>query len=273
LWKSIAVDAAELEARIAAFPGWHYSFQFDNGVSTPVSDPGAINRHEQRRRYFFAALLELSGGSLQGRRVLDLGCNSGFWALNALDAGADFVLGVDAQQPFIDQAQLVFEQKQLDPARYRFEQGNVFGHDFSERFDVVLCLGLMDHVSRPFELFQLMAGVGAELIVLETTISRSRLSLFEVSRMYQRKDVIDSSLALVPSREAVNELAAEFGYDTRALAVNIADFSGLPDYRAKRRLAFMCSRSTPLGGLAAEQPAGLIPWWVRDPRALSASYR
>lgn len=267
------MDASELEARIAAFPGWHYRFEFDNGASTPVADPGAINRHEQRRRYFFASLLELTGGSLQGRRVLDLGCNAGFWSLHALGAGADFVLGVDAQQSYLDQARLVFEAKRVDPARYRFEHGNVLAHDFAERFDVVLCLGLLDHVARPFELFAVMAGVGAELIVLETTISRSRLSVFEVSRMYQKQDHVEGALALVPSREAVSDLAREHGFDARALAVNISDFSGMSDYRAKRRLAFMCSRATPLDALAAEPPAGLIPWWVRDPRALTASYR
>ena len=35
---------------------------------------------------------------LKGKRVLDLGCNAGFWSLNAAEAGADFVLGVDGRQ-------------------------------------------------------------------------------------------------------------------------------------------------------------------------------
>ena len=38
------------------------------------------------------------------------------WSLQALEAGADFVLGVDAEQMHVDQANLVFEAKGADPA-------------------------------------------------------------------------------------------------------------------------------------------------------------
>ena len=136
----------------------------------------------------------------------------------------------------------------------------------------MLCLGLLDHVAKPVELFELMAGVGADLIVIETTVSRARLSLFEATSMYQRKDLVEGPLALIPSRQAVADLASEFGYQTVALAVNITDYAGLEDYRRERRLAFICAKGISLDGLRAEPPAPLIPWWVRDPRALIGAY-
>ena len=55
----------ELEDRIADFLHWDYRFEFDNGASTPVLNKRTVNRHEQRRRYFFEPLLELFGGSLR----------------------------------------------------------------------------------------------------------------------------------------------------------------------------------------------------------------
>ena len=148
------MQTLELQDRIAAFPRWHYRFEFEGGATTPVVDLGKVNRHEQRRRYFFDALLQVTGGSLEGRRVLDLGCNAGWWSLQAIEAGADFVLGVDNRQMHIDQANLVFEAKGIDSTRYRFEQGDVFTHDFGDPFDVVLCLGLMEHVAKPVELLR-----------------------------------------------------------------------------------------------------------------------
>jgi tRNA (mo5U34)-methyltransferase len=267
------MDAHELEQRIASFPRWGYRFEFDNGVRTPALDPSLVNRSEQRRRYFFDRLLGLMGGSLRGHRVLDLGCNAGFWSLAAIEAEADFVLGVDGQQTYIDQAKLVFEEKGIDPARYRFDLGNVFERDFAESFDVVLCLGLMDHVSRPVELFELMARAGAKSIVIDTEISRARSSLFEVSSLYQTRDVVEHPLVLIPSRQAVVDLAGEFGFSTVPLALNITDYSGMQDYRRKRRLAFICSKSLPVSGLPTEKDAPIIPWWVRDPRALLDAYR
>jgi len=203
----------------------------------------------------------VAGGSLGGRRVLDLGCNAGFWSLAAVEAGADFVLGVDVRRMHIDQANLVFEAKGVAPARCRFEQGNIFEHDFGGSFDVVLCLGLMEHIAKPVELFELIARVGAEIVVIDTALSRKRSSFFEVAWLPEPGDIVDHALVLVPTCEAVIELARQFGFDAVPLAQNITDYAGMDDYRGQRRLAFICSNSVPLDALPrAEKPSALGRW-------------
>jgi tRNA (mo5U34)-methyltransferase len=263
------VEAQELRDRIATFPRWNYSFQFGEGVSTPLPDRGRINRVEQRRAYIFDRLLELTGGSLRGRRVLDIGCNAGFWSLAAIEAGADFVLGVDFNPEYIDQARLVFEAKEVAHERYQFEQGDVFEHRLADEFDVVLCLGVMDHVDKPAELFELMMRAGAQLIAIDTEVSRARSSLFEVSKLYDPRDAAGDGLVLVPSRSAVADLASRHGLDTVALALNATDDLGMDDYRRERRCAFICSAVYDLSLLPAEKRPSRLPWWVRDPRALA----
>ncbi len=255
------MQAQELQERIAAFPRWHYRFEFEGGVSTPVVDPGKVNRHEQRRRYFFDALLRVSGGSLAGKRVLDLGCNAGWWSLHAIEAGAEHVLGVDVRQTHIDQAELVFAAKGVAPSRYRFAQGDVFTCDLGEGCDVVLCLGLMEHVAKPVELFERMAATGAELLVVDTAISRARGSGFEVSHLDEPD--AHGELVLVPTRVAVGELAARHGYDTVALARNMSDYAGMEDYRRMARLAFLCSRGPSLAGLPPRPAPRSLPGGAR----------
>ena len=258
------MDHDELQRRIAAFPRWMYRFEFDGGLSTQVPDQSMVNRHEQRRRYFFEPLLQLTGGSLAGRRVLDLGCNAGYWSLLASDAGADFVLGVDSQQTFIEQAELVFDAKGVDPARYRFEAADVFEHELGERFDVVLCLGLMEHVGKPVELFERIAASGAEIVVVDTEVSRSRASLFEIDWTHASHE---REIALIPSRTALAELAGQFGYASVALEQRIEDFTGMTDYQRQRRLAFVCSKQLSLSALPAEQRPPILPWWLNARRA------
>lgn len=245
------MDQGQLEQRIAELGPWHYQIEFDGGVRTPIPNPAKLNRHQQRRRYFFDALLQVTGGSLEGRRVLDLGCNAGYWAYLAMEAGADFLLGVDARERQLDQARLVFEAKGIDPARYRFEQANVFEHDFNERFDIVLCLGLLYHVSKPMELFEVMADVEAELLVIDTIVFPSQESVFKVHREPVDKwlNAADMETVLIPSPQAVIDLAAQFGFETVPLALNMTDLTGLGEYREGRRLAFICSRSLRLDGL------------------------
>jgi SAM-dependent methyltransferase len=266
------VERNQLEARIAELEPWHYQFEFDDGVKTPIGNPVILNRHEQRRKYFFEPLLQLTGGSLKGRRVLDLGCNAGFWASQAMAADADFLLGVDGRQHQLDQAELVFQAKGIDPSRYRFEEGNVFAHSFTESFDVVMCLGLMYHVAKPFELLEIMAGVGAEVMVIDTVISRANSSIFEV----QQEPVdhwllaVDYETVLIPSRQAVIDLAKQFGFETVALAFNPTDRAGMAEYNNERRLAFICSKNIPLDALTSEPVhktlPGLPPWMATRAR-------
>jgi 2-polyprenyl-3-methyl-5-hydroxy-6-metoxy-1,4-benzoquinol methylase len=260
----------ELKDRIAAHTGWRYEFCFEDGIKTPTPNRGVVNRQAQRYHYFFERLLSLTGGSLLGKRALDLGCNSGFWSLQALEAGADFVLGIDGQQGFVDQANLVFEAKGIDSDRYRFECGDVFGRELADEFDVVLCLGLMDHVASPVELFQLIADIDPELVIIDTEVSRARSSVFELTKVYDAGESLGQPSVLIPSRMALEELAAQFGFDAVALALNVADYAGMSDYRRRRRLAFICSRTISLSSLPVQPDPSGVPWWIRDPRALLA---
>jgi SAM-dependent methyltransferase len=267
------MDAQRLRDRIATFASWQYEFEFEGGVRTRPFSRAMVNRQRERYRYFFAALLRLTGGSLAGRRVLDLGCNAGFFSLAAAEAGADFVLGVDAQQRYVDQAALVFEAKGIDPARYGFVHANALAHDFHGGFDVVLCLGMLNQLAKPVELFARMADAGAELIVIDTEVSRARLPLFELTRPYNAEELVEGSLALVPSPSAVIELAREFGFGALALQPDIRDHAGMSDYRRLRRLAFICSKGVPLEGLPPARARSLMPWWLRDPGALLSAWR
>jgi SAM-dependent methyltransferase len=262
------VEADELRRRIAAFPRWNYRFEFEGGIVTPMNDRGLVNRQRQRYSYVFERLLGLTGGSLSGYRVLDLGCNAGFWSLAALRAGADYVLGIDANNEFIEQAELVFEAEEADPTRYLFRTEELFTRSWDGEFDIVLCLGIMDQIDRPVELFELMAGTGARAIVVDTNVSRSRASLFETTYLYSPSASTGDGLVLLPSRQAVADLAERHGFGTVALAQNSTDHAGMSDYRRERRCAFICSRNIAAVDLPAELRPKLVPWWVRDPGAL-----
>lgn len=261
------MHADELQRRIAAFPHWYYRFELPGGVVTPVPDASVVNRQRQRRAYFFEPLLALCGGSLAGQRVLDLGCSAGWWSLQALHAGAERVVGVDALAMHVEQARLVFEAERADPERYRFDVADVFEYAPGGRFDVVLCLGLLDHVAKPVELFERIAATGAELVVLDTEISRARGSVYEVDMLHETRTG-EQKMVLIPSRAAVAELAEQFGYETAPLEPSFTDCTGLGDYRRQRRLAFVCSSGASLDGLPRERRTPL-PWWL-SPAMLAA---
>ena len=216
------MDLQELRQKVESFERWHYQIDLGNGVVTPVDGAWLINRALQRRRIFFDRLLSVTDGTLKGMRVLDLGSDAGFWSLQAIEAGADFVFGIDGRQMHVDQANLVFEAKGIDRSRYQFEIGDFLNYPLGS-FDLVLCLGVLYHVSTPVELFNLMAATGAELLVIDTEVSQLNGNLFALHT--EPVDVYTNAL-----EEEVCRLPNERGY------LNAGGQARVSDRRARHRM-------------------------------------
>jgi SAM-dependent methyltransferase len=243
---------AELQERIESFPRWHYQMNL-RGRLTPIADLSRVNRHEQRREYFFRPVVDLLGGTLRGKRVLDLGCNAGYWSLCAILDGCEYVLGIDGRPMHIEQANLVFEVKGVDPQRYDFRCANLFDvmDDAPGRFDIVLCLGLLYHVSKPMSLLEWIAGLNTDLLVIDTMLSSLPGSAFEVFHepIDDPRAACDRELVLVPTRTAVLDMVRVLGYQAAVLEPSFSDYTGAEDFQAGTRRAIICSKRTPLGGL------------------------
>jgi len=245
----VMMTDSDLAARIAAFPRWHYAFDL-RGHSTATPGITRVRRHAQRLAYLLDPLVAACGGSLAGLRVLDLGCNAGFWSLAALRRGADFVLGVDARAMHLGQAALVFEVEGIDPARHRFVEADLLAADWLAwgQFDIVLCLGLLYHVSRPVEVLARIATTGAQYVVVDTALSMLPGAAFEMLRepLDDPRNAIESELVLWPTRDAVAMLARECGYDARVLEPAFPSWDECEDYRDGQRCGFLLTRSTPV---------------------------
>jgi 2-polyprenyl-3-methyl-5-hydroxy-6-metoxy-1,4-benzoquinol methylase len=72
----------------------------------PGLDTDDPKRPLQRYRHFMPYVVASQGGSLKGKRVLDIACNSGFWSIQCALLGAE-VVGFDARPELIEQANLL----------------------------------------------------------------------------------------------------------------------------------------------------------------------
>jgi tRNA (mo5U34)-methyltransferase len=106
---------------------------------------------------------------LTGRSVLDVGCNAGFYAVEAKRRGAARVLGVDGQRQHVRQAVLVRKVLGLD---LEFRRMNVY--ELTRRtvgeFDITLALGLVYHLKHLVLALENLYEVTRELLVVETAI-------------------------------------------------------------------------------------------------------
>jgi tRNA (mo5U34)-methyltransferase len=249
------MEGLDIRNKINSFNQWHYQFDL-HGHKTPIADESWINRHEQRYNYFFLPLVDLFSGSLSGKRILDLGCNAGFWSLHAIMSGCNYVLGIDGRQMHIDQADLVFEVKGIDTNRYDFVCANIFDYlrqDLSQ-FDIVLCLGLLYHINKPILLMEQISNINSDVLVIDTLLSKRKGSLFELRHetLLDPRNAIENELVLVPTKDAVFDMIHQYGYRAVIIEPEFKDYTGAQDFKTGHRRAFICSKTTDISNFATE---------------------
>ena len=81
--------------------------------------------------------------SFAGKRILDLGCGSGYICEKAMSEGAQNAVGIDLVRPNIsDDASWIFLERNLDLPNWNDEVGS--------DFDFILAFDILEHVESPF---------------------------------------------------------------------------------------------------------------------------
>jgi tRNA (mo5U34)-methyltransferase len=104
---------------------------------------------------------------LSGWRVLDVGCNAGFYSFELAKRGAS-VLAIDADDHYLRQARWAAGQLDVE-GEVRFERLQVYDVARSgERFALVLFLGVLYHLRHPLLALDLLADRTERLLCLQT---------------------------------------------------------------------------------------------------------
>lgn len=166
----------EIREEFARHPFWHYGFAFEGGLSfaTSHNEPGLDTddpeRVLQRFRHFMPYLVQAQGGSLRGKRILDIACNAGFWSIQCALLGAD-VVAFDARAELIEEANLVKRITGASSVDFRvLDFWQMSPETLGGPFDVVLNLGLLYHLSNPLEALQRTRAMARKHILLDTAV-------------------------------------------------------------------------------------------------------
>jgi 2-polyprenyl-3-methyl-5-hydroxy-6-metoxy-1,4-benzoquinol methylase len=125
-----------------------------------------------RARRIIQVVSDLCRGDFRERRLLDLGCAHGHYAIEFARRGAEAV-GIEGRASWLEQAN---ESKaRLGLSNARFIEDDVRGISRAQHgaFDVILCLGLLYHLD--FEdalgLLRSMADMCTDFVVIDTQIA------------------------------------------------------------------------------------------------------
>lgn len=169
-----AMTKQEMEAEMRRLAPFRHNLELPHGLRTGSEEPDLQDFEASRVQglvdHAFPALLEACGGSLEGLRVLDLACNSGGFSLEASRLGADYVLGVDIVDRYLEQANFV--KAALGVENVEFRKMDVY--DLSDEsvgaFDVTFCFGLLYHLENPVLAMRKIGSVTGRVMLVDTNM-------------------------------------------------------------------------------------------------------
>lgn len=132
----------------------------------------------------------LSSIDYKGKRVLDVGCNSGKYALMAKAAGATDVIGVDVNDYRLEQARILATNESLD---VKFLNMGVEDIPELGQFDVVICIAVLTEVENVIGGLRAIASCVNDRAVIEMGLAKPVLSISK-NRSWWRADSCVSRL-------------------------------------------------------------------------------
>jgi tRNA (mo5U34)-methyltransferase len=151
-----------LAAEAAEYGPWFHNLHLPDGTQTAPDHPlGDFPAFKWRQ---IAGHLP---SDLNGWTVLDIGCNAGYYSLELAMRGAR-VTGLDIDPHFIRQATWAARQFNLAD-RIIFREGQIYDlARLTERFDLVLFMGVFYHLRHPLLALDIVAEKVERLLVFQT---------------------------------------------------------------------------------------------------------
>lgn len=157
----------EILTELARLAPWFHRIELGDGIATKTES--VMGEPVDHPREPWEVIGRCLPDDLSGKTVLDVGCNGGFYCVEAKRRGARRVLGVDGQRQHVRQALFVRKVLDLD---LEFRRLSVYDLDprTTGRFDITLALGLVYHLKHLVFALERLFDVTNELLVVETAI-------------------------------------------------------------------------------------------------------
>lgn len=153
-----------------------------------------------------------------GKTVLDLGCWDGAYSFLAERRGASRVVSFDRPSCRWGGTEgYQFLHKHFE-SKCEFVEGNIYELSKSFRpkeFDIVLCYGVLYHMSDPLLALQQIFPVAKEVVVFEGVFSTRLLPSLELRTPAIMKNAKDTSVVYVPSVSFMTYAAEYQGFRLR----------------------------------------------------------
>lgn len=222
----------EIRNEVARLAPFHHKVDLPYNLSTFIPElsrrPVEYTRVANLVKHAFPALLDVCGGSLQGKRVLDVACNCGGFTVEAAKLNSEYVLGVDIVKHYLEQANFI--KRALNLEQVEFKEIGIESIDKSSMgvFDVTFCFGILYHLENPIFAMKQLSAVTKKILLVDTDVmltTETRAPLwgmnFPVVSTVKSHDITTSLwrgngrvVQFTPNEDAVVDLLRFLGFST-----------------------------------------------------------
>jgi tRNA (mo5U34)-methyltransferase len=158
---------AEIIDGLRILEPWFHRIDLGDGLFTKTES--VMGEPVDHPRETWEVIRQCLPTDLTGKSLLDVGCNGGFYCVEAKRLGARRVLGVDGQRQHVRQALFVRKVLGLD---LEFRRFSVYDLDLRTigRFDITLALGLVYHLKHLVLALERLYEITNEMLILESAI-------------------------------------------------------------------------------------------------------
>jgi tRNA (mo5U34)-methyltransferase len=171
-----AFSKEEIRRRVDTLGPWFHNLDLDGVSTAPSHFLGDYPRVKWRR---FAGVIP---DNLQGKTVLDIGCNAGFYAMEMKRRGADRVLGLDTDDEYLEQAKFAADVNGL---KIEFRKMSTYDvGQLGEKFDLIIFMGVLYHLRHPLLALDLIHEHVARDMLLFQSMLRGSSRVDTIERNY-----------------------------------------------------------------------------------------
>jgi 2-polyprenyl-3-methyl-5-hydroxy-6-metoxy-1,4-benzoquinol methylase len=147
------------------FMPWNHNIKLADGIYTAYTEELYSGPREAMR-----VLNHALSGHFAGKRVIDIGCNEGYFSAECALQGAE-VLGIEAR--LINIKKMEFVKSVLGLPRFRFvrDDARAVTREKYGSFDVALVMGLLYHLEEHFTLLENVSRLCEGFVLIDTLVS------------------------------------------------------------------------------------------------------
>ena len=176
----MTMSALEIQQQVQALGPWFHNIDLCGVHTAPDHFLGDYPAMKWKK---FAHAIP---ADLTGNTVLDIGCNAGFYSIEMKKRGAERVLGIDFDDVYLDQARFA---AQVAEVNIEFRKLSVYDVGaLSEKFDVVIFMGVLYHLRHPLLALDLIRQHVAGDILIFQSMQRGSSDVVPLAENYPFSD-------------------------------------------------------------------------------------